>query len=53
MEKLVGIGWVRFSLVVARRNDEAMTELKAESQKVKAEYDKLGNITTLAHACAF
>ena len=41
MEKLVGIGWVRFSLVVARRNDEAMTELKAESQKVKAESQKV------------
>ena len=36
MEKLVGIGWVRFSLVVARKNDAAMTELKAERGKVKA-----------------
>jgi hypothetical protein len=36
MEKLVGIGWVRFLLVVARRHDEAMTELKGERGKVKA-----------------
>ena len=40
MEKLVGIGWVRFSLVVARRNDEAMTELKGERGKLKGERGK-------------
>jgi hypothetical protein len=37
MEKLVGIGWVRFLLVFARRNDEAMTELKGERGKGKGE----------------
>ena len=40
MEKLVGIGWVRFSFVFARRNDEAMTELKGERGKLKGESQK-------------
>jgi hypothetical protein len=38
--KLVGIGWVRFSFVFARRNDEAMTELKGERGKGKAKRGK-------------
>jgi hypothetical protein len=37
----VGIGWVRFSFVFARRNDEAMTELKGERGKVKGESQKV------------
>ena len=36
----MGIGWVRFLLVFARRNDEAMTELKGERGKGKGESQK-------------